>query len=245
MLSDLFDNIRRSIFPINIPRYVEPVLMKYNSYYRALSQENQKKFRRRVMIASATLDFTPNNFPMVTHEMIVLITSALIQITFGLQNFQIDRFRKIIVVPNNYNFLHFQNLLGHVDFEERCIVLSWPSVKEGYLIPDDAMNVALHEIAHALQEENRCRLAYNAFFDKQSMEEWEIEGVKKMVQIKQGQHSFLKDYGGINMLEMFSVCIETFFEQGEEFERRLPRLYYAVAKLLNQDPLQGEDPVMV
>ena len=47
------------------------------------------------------------------------------------------------------------------------------------------------------------------------------------------------------MLEMFSVCIETFFEQGEEFERRLPRLYYAVAKLLNQDPLQGEDPVMV
>lgn len=245
MLSDLFKNIRRSIFPINIPMYVEPVLMKYNSYYRGLSAVNKKKFRRRVMIASATLDFTPNNFPIVTHEMIVLITSALIQITFGLKNFKINRFRKIIIVPSNYNFLHFQNLLGHVDFQERCIVLSWPSVKEGYLIPDDAMNVALHEIAHALHEENRFRLAYNAFFEKTNMEAWEIEGVKKMWQIKQGQHSFMKDYGGINMLEMFSVCIETFFEQGEEFEQKLPRLYYAVAALLNQDPLKGEDPVMM
>ena len=244
MLSDLFGQIRRSMFPVNVPRYVDPVLMKYNTYYRGLSAENKKKFRRRLMIASATLDFTPNNFPRVTPEMIVLITSALIQITFGLKNFTINRFRKIIVVPHNYNFLHFQNLLGHVDFEEKCIVLSWPSVKEGYLIPDDAMNVALHEIAHALQEENRFRIAYRSFFEKVKMDAWEIEGVKKLQQIRQGRHTFLKSYGGLNMLEMFAVCIETFFEQGEAFEKNLPTLYYAIADLLNQDPLKENNPLV-
>lgn len=244
MLSDLFENIRRSIFPINVPLVVEPILMKYNTYYRNLSEENKKKFKRRLMIASAILDFSPNNLPAVTTEMKVLITSALIQITFGLKNFTIRRIRKIIIVSSNYNFMHYKNLLGHVDYKERVIVLSWPGVKEGYHIPDDAMNVALHEMAHALHEENRFRIAANAFFKKSSMEAWELEGVKKLLTIRQGRNKFMKDYGGINMLEMFSVCIETFFEQGAEFEKELPRLYYAVAELLNQDPLKGEAPLL-
>jgi Mlc titration factor MtfA (ptsG expression regulator) len=223
---------------------IEPVLEKYHTYYRNLSTDNKHLFRRRVMIASASLDFTPNNFPQVTKEMMVLITSALVQITFGLRNFKINRFRKIIVVPFNYNFMHFHNLMGHVDFKELCIVLSWPSVQEGYVIPDDAMNVALHEIAHALQEENRFRMLYNKFFEDRKMAAWNSIAVKKLQLIRAGEHNFLKTYGGINMLEMFSVCIETFFEQGAEFKKQLPDLYDAVADLLNQDPLKGDDPVL-
>ncbi len=244
MLTDLYDSIRRSMFPMNIAKDIEPVLLEYNSYYRNLSSVNKKIFRKRLLIASATLDFTPNNFPTVTNEMIVLITSALIQITFGLKNFKISRFRKVIVVPFNYNFLHFTNLLGHVDYEEQCIVLSWPSVKEGYVIPDDAMNVALHEIAHALQEENKFRMLFTKFFTDYNMESWTKVAAKKMKVIRMGQNTFMKDYGGINMLEMFSVCIETFFEQGEAFKENLPELYDKVAVLLNQDPLRGEEPVM-
>jgi len=209
-----------------------------------LSLENKLIFKRRLLIASATLDFTPNSFPKVTNEMIVLITSALVQITFGLKNFKISRFRNIIVVPHNYNFLHFQNLLGHVDYEEKCIVLSWPSVKKGYIIPDDAMNVALHEIAHALQEENRYRVLFNKFFENNKMDAWKAEAAKKLMVIRKGKNTFFKDYGGINMLEMFSVSIETFFEQPEEFKKNLPVLYAKVSELLNQDPIRKENPVL-
>jgi len=244
MLTDLFDSIRRSYFPLHMSKDIEPVLEQYNTYYRNLSPENKHTFRRRVMIASATLDFTPNNFPQVTKEMMVLITSALVQITFGLRNFKINRFRKIIIVPFNYNFLHFQNLMGHVDYAEQCIVLSWPSVKEGYVIPDDAMNVALHELAHALQEENRFRILYNKFFEDSKMAAWKSIAAKKLQVIRAGENEFMKDYGGINMLEMFSVCIETFFEQGADFQEKLPELYSTVTELLKQDPLKGDDPVL-
>jgi len=244
MLTDLFDSIRRSMFPLNIAKDVESTLQKFNSYYVNLSPENKLLFKRRLLIASATLDFTPNNFPKVTNEMIVLITSALVQVTFGLKNFKISRFRKIIIVPFNYNFLHFQNLMGHVDYDEKCIVLSWPSVKEGYIIPNDAMNVALHEIAHALQEENRYRILFNKFFENDKMAAWSEEAAKKLWQIRKGKNRFLKNYGGINMLEMYSVCIETFFEQPEGFKENLPILYQRVSELLNQDPLRKENPIL-
>jgi len=239
MLSDLFGKIKRSAFPINIPKFVDPILLQYNDYYRKLSPKNKIKFKRRLLIASAILDFSPNKKVQITNEMIVLITSALIQITFGLDSFKIKRFRKIIVVPSAYNFLQYRNLIGHVDFDEKCIVLSWPSVQEGFIIPDDAMNVALHEMAHAVHEEDKYRNMFSSFFDPSKMQTWESLAFKKLNIIREGKSSFLKDYAGLNMNEMFSVSVEAFFEQGLEFERRLPDLYYALVDLLGQDPLNG------
>ncbi len=242
MLNDFFENLHKSIFKVNVPDYVDTILNHYSPYYRNLSDSNKEKFNRRLLLAAKKLEFIPNNFPAVTNEMIVLITSALIQITFGLRNYKILRFTKIYVVPYNYNFGEYQNLLGHVDYREQCICMSWPSVQEGFIIPDDAMNVALHEIAHALQAENRFRILFNKFFSDFHLNAWEKEGVKKLYTIRQKQNKFLNDYGGINMLEMFSVCIETFFEQPEAFQKNLPDLFNSVSALLKQNPMLKGDP---
>lgn len=232
-------------FDANIPLYYDQIVSNYNSYYLALNGELKEKFLHRIYFSSKFIEFKPVDFEEVSEEMKIIITSALIQITFGLDNYILNKFSTLYVVPTiYYNFGSYKNLLGHVDFDEKCIVISWPSVQEGFIIPDDATNVALHELAHAIQEENRIRTMGNKFFSTYKMETWEKEGVKKLAVIQAEKNTFLKNYGGKNMLELFAVSIEAFFERPVDFKEKLPKLFKKLSVLLNQDPTRGENPIL-
>jgi Mlc titration factor MtfA (ptsG expression regulator) len=222
----------------------ENILLKYSSYYKGLDSELKKRFLQRVYVNLKIKDFIPVRFPKVTEEMKVLITSALVEITFGMKEYTFSKFDKIYVIPNMYNFVNMENLLGHVDMKARVICLSWPSVQEGFIIPDDAMNVALHEMAHALMEENRFRMLGFRFFSSDHINHWGKEAYDKLLMIQAGTSLILNSYGGRNMLEMFAVCMETFFEKPNEFKTELPELYQAMSKLLNQDPTITQYPIL-
>ena len=230
---------RLSKIPISYDHY----LNKYSQYYRDLHPNLQKIFRQRTYIASKILIFKPVKFSVVTDEMKILITSALIQITFGLENYLLRRFKTILVVPNTYSFREYEALLGHVDFDENIIVMSWPSVQEGFIIPDDAFNVAIHELAHALQGEQLDPYSFSKFFSSLKMTKWEEEGIKELYKIRSKRHEFLSDYAGINMKELFATCMECFFEQRQEFKVKVPRLYKLMTDLLKQDPTLTDNPM--
>lgn len=227
---------------VNAQQY-DQVLSHYSSYYNDLNTDLKNRFIERTFISNHYIKFTPNNFDEVSEEMKIIIGSALTQITFGLKQFILDTFTQIYVVPSIYNFGEYKNLLGHVDFNEKCMVISWPSVQEGFIIPDDAINVALHEMAHAIQGDDRFRRIGKKFFDVYKLRKWEEEGVKKLALIRADQNEFLKSYGGLNMLELFAVSIEAFFEQSEMFKVKLPALYNCLVDLLNQDPTNKDNPI--
>lgn len=226
-----------------IPPSYDFNLQKYNEYYRNLNPDLQRIFRERVYISSKFIDFQPVKFRNVTDEMKILITSALIQITFGLDKYILKRFNTILVVPNTYSFGQYEALLGHVDNDQDLITMSWPAVKEGFIIPDDAFNVALHELAHALQKENVDPFLYTRFFDALVMKEWKDEASIKLYEIRAKRHNFLRDYAGNNLGELFAVSFESFFEQPDEFAEKVPRLYAIMTELLNQNPINKSNPL--
>lgn len=227
-----------------IPSSYHLYLCKYSSYYNQLNPQLKKVFRERVFLSSKFINFKPVKFDLITEEMQILITSALIQITFGLEKYVLRNFKTIMVSPNTYSYGQYEALLGHVDHKEKIIVMSWPSVQQGFIIPDDAFNVALHELAHALQSENFSRLLYNKFFDYITMQEWEVEAEKELYNLRNRKHNHLKQYGDQNLMELFAVCIETFFEQPQRFKVKLPRLYELMVDLLDQDPTLGLNPIL-
>ncbi len=233
-----------SLFLNKIPSEYHDILSTYNEYYNDLSKPLQKRFRERVYLSSRFVKFLPVEFKNVTREMRVLITSALVQITFGLKKFVLKRFKRIYVVPNTYSFAQFPALLGHVDHQNDVIAMSWPSVKEGFIIPDDAMNVALHELAHALQGEDEERFSFGNIFNETRMQNWTIEATKELEAIRTNRHKFLRDYAGHNLFELFAVSIERFFEQSEKFKEEVPKLYKLISNLLNQDPTNKENPIL-
>lgn len=226
--------------PISFNHY----LSKYSQYYRDLHPDLQKSFRERTYIASKMLVFKPVKFSIVTDEMKILITSALIQITFGLDNYVLRRFNTILVVPNTYGFQEYDALLGHVDFDENKIVMSWPSVQEGFIIPDDAFNVAIHELAHALQGEQLDPNPFSNFFSSLKMNQFEEEGIKELYKIRRERRNFLSDYAGTNMKELFATCMECFFEQPNEFKEKVPKLFKIMSELLKQDTTLVENPLL-
>ena len=229
---------------ISYPINWENILLKYSVYYQGLNTELRKKFLQRVYVNLKIKQFVPVRFSKVTEEMSILICSALVQITFGMREYTFNKFDKIYVMPSMYNYLNYQNLLGHVDMDAQVICLSWPSVKDGFIIPDDAMNVALHEMAHAIMEEDRFRMMGFRFFSDANLHDWSKEAYDKLLMIQAGTPLILNSYGGRNMLEMFAVCMETFFEKPEEFKLELPLLYMTMSSLLKQDPLKKSNPIL-
>lgn len=220
------------------------ILSQYNDYYVKLNPELQRTFRERVYVSSQFITFKPVQFDRVSDEMKILITSALIQITLALDKFILRRFNTILVIPNTYSFREFDALLGHVDYDENLIAMSWPSVKSGFIIPDDAHNVALHELAHALHRENHDRMFFADFFDAVSVNLWNDTGLTELYKIRAQRHTYLRDYAGKNMLELFAVCMECFFEQPDAFKKQVPGLYHIMTQLLKQDPSKLSNPLL-
>ncbi|MCR9289302.1 zinc-dependent peptidase [Saprospiraceae bacterium] len=230
-------------FPPQIPTHYHRTLNIYSAYYQYLNEENQVTFQKRLFILLKFIRFIPKGLPQVTDEMKVVIGSAIIQITFGLDHYLVKEFNTIYVVPRAYNFRDFKTpFLGHVDFTNKIVCFSWRDVKTGFFIADDAVNVALHEMAHCLEKENTFRQLFRTFFDSEKLAIWTERALEKMERIRRQENQFLKNYGGKNIHEMFAVCVEAFFEKPDEFRYYLPELFDSLRELLNQDPTIRQNP---
>jgi len=227
--------VKRKV-PPQIDQDYHNILVAHSTYYRYLEQSEKKRFRLRLFRLLNVMAFGSMKMPEVTREMRVVIGSAIIEITFGLANYLPTRFTTVEVLPYRYMYPGYgEPFLGHIDFNQNKIYFSWDDVRTGYLVPDDAVNVALHEMAHVLEAENGINEIFTNFFDRVEWNQWAQQAFNKMQVIRNQRNRFLKNYGGINMTEMFAVCIEAFFEQPQEFRKSLPIIYQKMVDLLNQD----------
>lgn len=231
--------------PPTIDADYHKILSAHSTYYNNLNAENQIKFRNRLFLLLNKMGFSSAHIKVITREMRAVIGCAIIEITFGLDKFLPVRFTDVVVMPRRYMYPGYgQPFLGHIDYTRDTVFFSWQDVKHGYLVPDDAVNVALHEMAHVLEVENSFAPLFRSFFEQVKWDKWAKPAFEKMHIIRNKQNEFLKSYGGINMTEMFAVCVETFFEQPADFKERLPELYGTMVELLKQDPTVMGDPVV-
>ncbi len=237
----------KKIFYQNVPPAIDHdyhiILSNYSTYYRNLNDHLKQHFRYRVYRLLKMMAFSSDHFRVVTREMRVVIVSAIVIITFGLKKYTPLRFRHIEVMPRRYMYPGYgQPFLGHTDFTNDMIFFSWKDVQDGFFIPDDAINVALHEMSHVIEVENRYFNLFNRFFKQVEWSKWAKHATHQFIKIHQGNNYFLNPYAGTNMKEMFAVCIETFYEQPAEFYKHLPQLYATMVRLLNQNPLNQKNP---
>lgn len=229
-------HIHRSV-PEEIDTEYHAILDHYSLYYKCLDAKLQQHFRLRLYHLLNVVGFASAEFPQVTREMRAVIGSAIVQITFGLTNYLPSRFTNIIVKPHRYMYPGYgEPFLGHIDFDTNTIYFSWRDVQDGFAVYDDAVNVALHEMAHVIEAENGFGRIFTRFFSDIEWSKWAQVAFRKMHMIRSGESRFLNRYGAGNMREMFAVCIETFFERPWEFKASLPEIYHTMVVLLKQDP---------
>jgi MtfA peptidase len=242
-IQGLFLEAKRNIYRGKVQLVVEDKgiqyhdwLLKCNPYYVSLPKDMQDVFIGRVVSFMQSKQFHFHAIP--EEEYIpVLISGAAVQLTFGLKNYLLDYFTDIHVMKKEY-VLSIDNdtYYGHVS--KTGIHISWNHFMYGFSDYTDAINVGLHEMAHALQFD--AYLGYECSNDrnfKLRLNDFSEEGRPVFRAMRAGMGLFFDEYATTNFDEFWAVAIENFFENAPAFKQQLPGLYNEMCELLNQDPI--------
>lgn len=204
------------------------------NYFNELSSELKRKFVGRVYNFIHTKQFHYIGLEQ-REEVPVLIGASAVQVTLGLKNYRMEHFKNIYVLADAYHMDSDEELyIGHVAPEG--IYLSWRHFLFGYADNTDNINVAVHEMSHAL--------LYNNFFaqygiDKNfrlNYEKFSITTGPILADVITKRKSYLRSYAFSNLHEFWAVSVEAFFENPAGLKENMPDLYSALCKVLNQDP---------
>jgi len=166
----------------------------------------------------------------------ILVSASAVQVTFGLKNYLLEHFKDIYVLADAYRMDDDEELyIGHVAPEG--IYLSWKHFLYGYSNKNNNINVAVHEMSHAL--------LYNNFFApfgvdthfRLNYERFSSTTGPILADVITNRRSFLRSYAFSNLHEFWAVSAEAFFENPKGLKEHLPDLYEALTRVLNQDPM--------
>lgn len=215
------------------------ILEKYSAYYKLLNTELKRDFEKRVQKFIYSKKFIPRVFPAINDDMRVLISASAVQLTFGLDEIYLSNFDRILVYPDAYySTITKKYHLGEVNPRAGVIILSWKSFVDGYADLNDAYNVGIHEMAHAIHFENRIKNDEYNFLDYDALKKLSRITQREMPTLKSGESHFLRSYAGTNEYEFFAVSLEHFFEDPVGMKKAIPDLYDTIKTLINQDPIK-------
>lgn len=170
-------------------------------------------------------------------EIAILVSASAVQVTFGLDNYLLAFFKDIYILADSYHMDNDDELyIGHVAPDG--IYLSWKHFLYGYSNKTDNINVAVHEMAHAL--------LYNNFFVqygggdshfRMNYEKFSNSTGPILANAITKRQSYLRSYAFSNLHEFWAVSAEAFFENPQGLKENMPELYEALCWVLNQDPM--------
>jgi len=211
------------------------IIGRYIHYFNELRDDLKRQFVHRVYNYQQQKQFHYIGLEQ-TPEISVLISASAIQVTLGLRNYMMEHFKNIYILADAYRMDNDEELyVGHVAPDG--IYLSWKHFLYGYYDQRDNINVALHEMSHALLFNN-----YFARFNvdknfRLNYEKFSTTTGPILANVITRRRSYLRTYAFTNIHEFWAVSVEAFFENPAGLKANMPELYDALCKVLNQDPL--------
>lgn len=215
---------------------IKVLLDKEFSYFQALNPEEKDKFILRLISFMSKIEFIPQDGIVLTTERIILISATFVQLTFGLEKKILNHFSTIYVYPKAYineETLHFQK--GETSFKGH-ISISWEDFEKGIVIPNDAINLGLHEMTHALYLETIMERYDDPSLFRSMMAVYTLS--KDEVNNPWKQCALFRKYAFTSPQEYMAVAVEHFFEVPELLVQAHPTLYKDLALMLNQNPMR-------
>jgi hypothetical protein len=239
-LTHIIDRIRYSRKTELKSIYIE-ILRKHHTYYQHLIDDEKKRFERRVRFILDTTTISAAENLELTPEMQVITAAWIAQLHFGISPFPFRRVHKVVLTRDRIRFNNEIKLKGYYS-TQGYVVLTWYDLLEGHINNSDGKNLALHECAHALHHAfERNEYPYE---NTQALISWNQLMHSKISEVKCGAYRSLRAYGGNNMAELFSVCVESFFECPQLLYEEMPKAYKLMTRILNQNPINASSPVI-
>jgi Mlc titration factor MtfA (ptsG expression regulator) len=232
---------RRAILSRPFPADWEAILQREVVFFRALSPEDRKRFRRELQLFLGEKRITGIKLELDTTTRVLTAASAIIPI-FGFPEWEWDQISEVLVYPDRFDHdfqfesgsrRHTLGMVGTGSLN-RLMILSQPDLLAGFRNPRDKRNVGFHEFAHLVDKSDGTIDGLPSVgLDRESIGPWIDLVRRKMKEMDRGK-SDINRYGLTNEAEFFAVATEYFFERPDVMARKHPELYAMLSRVFNQ-----------
>jgi MtfA peptidase len=235
--------IQELVIPPETANEYSAIILRVLPYFGKLSDANKQRFLKRVYNFKKGKSFHFHGLDP-SEEVEILISAAAVQVSFGLRNYHLPFFKEIYILSDAYQAINAKEMfIGHVS--PTGIYISWRHFVHGFSNYTDGVNVALHEMAHALHHENFMQETGIDWDFRQDFDKLPSIYGPLMTQAIVERRSYLRGYAFTNFHEFWAVSVEYFFENPQGLKDNLPQLYGILCDTLNQDPLHLDELVLV
>jgi len=212
------------------------------SFYAALDEIEKSLFEQRAGLFLQNTQIVGHDVE-VTEQDKLLVASAAIILVWRFPDWYYVNLHTVSLVSGSFNQHSqfgqpdsgIQGMLGTGAMKGQMI-LSKPALHYGFSNDRDKKNVALHEFSHLLDTVDGGLDGFpERLFDHVHAVPW-LDLVRKEIgKIHNNNNSNIRDYGGTNPMEFFSVATEYFFERPSMLCRKHPEVYEALKSFYRQD----------
>ncbi|WP_298501902.1 zinc-dependent peptidase [uncultured Maribacter sp.] len=203
-------------------------------FYNHLSRREKERFRKRVVRFR-------NRKKMLFHEDVIekekitlLLSATAVMLTLGMADFLILSVEKIMVYPKAY-YSKFtkKDHYGEYNPNLKTLIFSEEYLLHGFKIPNDNINLAVHEFSHAISFNIANKLNIRSYIFMFGMRRIHKLFHDVTFIAKVDSTGYFRQYGKTNIHEFFAVSVENFVETPDEFKRQFPKLYGILLRMLN------------
>jgi MtfA peptidase len=220
----------------------ETLLKDHIPYYGKLDYALQKRFVEKARDFLGAVRIEGVGFEITEVDRIMVAASAVIPI-LNFEGWNYTHLTNVIVYPDAFNNdFQFEgenrNIMGMVGsgFMNGQMLLSRAALIKGFSKNGGRENTAIHEFVHLLDDtDGAVDGVPENLMDHGSTLPWLKMIHQEMHRIKAG-NSDINPYALTSEAEFLAVVSEYFFEKPEQFSKKHPELYQALAGMFNQNP---------
>jgi Mlc titration factor MtfA (ptsG expression regulator) len=222
------------------PALWEQILQSHVAFFRALPDAEKVRFRQIVQVFLDEVRITGIRTDVDDTVRVLVAASAAIPI-FGFQDWDYHRLGEVLVYPDSFGEKYQttgsadEHILGMVGLKHLSgvMILSKPSLLEGFDNQSSTDNVGIHEFAHLVDNEE-AEHGLPPEVSWQSVQHW-VQYVARELSHPSRNHYYINSYAYTNEAEFFAVLAEYFFKSPELLQKKDPQLYAILRDIFHQD----------
>ncbi len=209
-------------------------LLNQFPFYQKLEKKEQKYFEHRIYRFIENTNIHGREGFVVDEEVKVTVAMIAVMLTFGMRNYLLEYLQTILIYPTAYfSVMNQTEHKGEYNPRLKTLVFSWEDFMHGNQIEDDAINLGIHEITHAIHynaiknNDISSELFYDTFL------ELEAYLSDESLREKLNTSNVLREYAFTDKFEFVAVLIEVFIESPKKLRADFPKVYALVKQMLN------------
>jgi Mlc titration factor MtfA (ptsG expression regulator) len=228
------------------------ILKQRVPYVNRLPADLQLQLKQHMQVFLAEKAFIGCNGLDITDEVRVTIAAHACLLILNRPSGYYPNLRQVLVYPDSFvverdevdaaGVAHrARQVLAGESWSQGQVILSWQDTLHGAAVVDDGQNVAIHEFAHQLDQENGSANGAPLLVRRAQRGSWSrvlgAEFAALQARSHRADDGLISDYGATDPGEFFAVISEAFFERPADMAQAHPALYRELSQFYQLDPL--------